>query len=746
MIYHIDNLVSTTAQPGNPWDFKLTENITDEIRTNKSKRQAWYSNPGTRHSFYSMVEPLNPNARISKDENPPHTLHGFAADYDTLNLPAERVAEAIKLLPLKPSRIEQSLGKNWRLVFTLPRGIYLGGYDFCAFILQRAVKWLNLDALPCLDEQAFINPTRYLCNGCHWIDTGHGDLSEDAVQAFIVGCAKDFDFKPAKVDKDVPLDAIEKAIVEKYPAFSWPSSFTLGSQGPTFWIAESASPMSAIVKEGGMITFSAHATKTFYSWSDILGPEFSKEWSQAAISAATKDIFYDGHDFFMRGVTGLYQSETKDAVMNFLKVNCRLSARADKQTGLSQIDEALNYIYRQNRIISAASFAFQRPGIITRDSGRILNTYFRKPVPPAAGEQKLGPQGNAPWLSALLSHMFCDPRAYWSFVAWFQYLLVSVNDWAPRPGQNIFIAGVHNSGKTLVNRYVIGTAVGGWMDASEYVLGLSMFNSHLFEVGHWTIDDETIVGSAGNMQRTANMFKKIAANQSMLSHAKFQKQSMVEFAGRLGVTLNTDTNSIRIIGPQDAATLEKTNIYRCNENPFKFGLRSEIVRVLSVELPFFIKAVMMVPIPEEYVKPYSRYGWEPYHDEVLLDRTNQSQSIGPFKELLVESLADDFRQNLDKVAWRGTQTQLMRLLGQNPLNDHVMRGLKMDQVNRYLEQIQKEGMIRCEAESGRMKTRVWVFPREAFEDALRESPVPVAAPPLVAAGPEPTTTKNLFEK
>ena len=50
--YYIENLVSQVALKGAPWDFKPTEQITDEIRNNKSKRQAWYSNPNTKHCFY----------------------------------------------------------------------------------------------------------------------------------------------------------------------------------------------------------------------------------------------------------------------------------------------------------------------------------------------------------------------------------------------------------------------------------------------------------------------------------------------------------------------------------------------------------------------------------------------------------------------------------------------------------------------------------------------------------------------
>jgi hypothetical protein len=743
--YYIENLVSQVALQGNPWDFKPTENITDEIRNNKAKRQEWYSNPKTKHCFYSMVEPLNPNMRISKDENPPTIRNGYTADYDTMNLPAERIAEAVKLMKLKPSRIEQSLGKNWRLHFTFPRGIYTGNFEFDQYCSKRAVKWLNLNILPCFDEQAFITPTRYLCNGCNWTETGAGDLPMEDVQAFLVDCAKEFDFKPLTTDAQVPLDAVEKAIREKFPGFQWPSAFELGSQGPTFWIPESTSPMSAIVKPGGMITFSAHAVKVFYSWSDILGPAFSKKWSDDAIAKATEGIYFNGHDFYMRGISGLYEDSNKDAIMSYLKVSCRLSTKADKQTGLSQMDEAMAHIYRQNRIISAGPFAMQKPGILIRNGGRVLNTYSRKPMSPAPGKHAWGPAGTFSFSSAMFDHMLgADSKQFWHFIAWWQHFYRGAFNWEPRPGQNIFLGGIHSSGKTLTNTRYIGDSVGGFMDCGEFIKGLSPFNVHLYEVPHWTVDDETTIGSPANVQRTANVFKKIAANQSHMTHAKFQKQSMVDFAGRIGVTFNLDTNSMRIIGPQDPATLEKTMIFRCNDVAFSgFASRSYVDRKICEELPCLLAWLLEVKIPD-FVLVDPRYGWAAHHDELLLDRTNQSQSIAPFKELLIESLSIYFQQNPEALEWRGTLTQIMRLLSQDPRNDHVMRGLRMDQVNRYLEQIQKEGLLHCEADSGKLKTRVWIFKRSAFEEILKEFLSQPATASAIEAGP--TTTKNPFEK
>lgn len=753
MLHYLENLIATDAKPGNPWEFKCTEVITDDIRKKKTVRQEFYNNPGTKHSFYSGIEPLNPNARLNKKSNPPQAIHWVFADYDTLNLPHERVLEGTTLMPHKPARIERSLGENWRLGFQLPFSILCDGdHDRCSFILKKMESWLQLNALPCLDTQAFVTPTRYLCNGCQWVDTGAGPISETALQAFLVSTLREYDKFQAPVgDDEVPLDVVEKALREKFGlAFNWPGPFVEGSQGPSFWVEGSTSPNSAVVKKGGMISFAAHADQQFSPWSKILGPEFSKKWGDEAIAKATKDIWYDGHDYWMKGPEGVYRTATERELTNYLKVNCRLSSRPDKQTGLSQIDHAFNHIYRNSRVDSAGSFVMRPSGIIMNNGARKLNTYFRKPLEPAAG----GPYtwDDVPFIASVWKHLFRfeeDPKPFWTFIAWLRLVYIAAYTWNPRQGHNIFIAGVRNCGKTLTNCHIIPPLLGGSMDCSEYVLGQSMFNAHLFEVPYWTIDDEVVVGSPGSMARTSNMFKKIAANQTAMSHGKFQKQAMVDWLGRLGVTLNLDTISMRLIGPQDEATLEKTNIFRGADNSYpNWPHPDEIRKLVQKELPILAWLLLNDTTCQGFVIPYSRYGFESFQDPILLDRTNQSQSVAPFKEMYSEELTSYFFNTPGAKDWRGTVVQIVRLLAATPLNDHALRGIKLEQVNRYLEQIQKEGSWGIRCENGPMRTRVWVVERTAFESAILtrfgRASVDTAAP--VEEITPPTTTKNPFEK
>ena len=49
------------------------------------------------------------------------------------------------------------------------------------------------------------------------------------------------------------------------------------------------------------------------------------------------------------------------------------------------------------------------------------------------------------------------------------------------------------------------------------------------------------------------------------------------------------------------------------------------------------------------------------------------------------------------------------MLHSNPMNESILRTLKMEHANRYLESIQREGIIGCTTETGVYKERVWVF-------------------------------------
>lgn len=723
MFFHCDNLTSPSLTSGVlPWEFKLAAPVPDQVRRVKEDRQAWYVTASTKHNFYTGIEPLNPNLRIEKENNPPNAIHAFVADYD-IPCPDARIDEAVEAMKIKPSWIERSLGGNFRLVWLLERPLQVGGNDFCYYLLNAAKKWLKLGLLPGLDEPSFVTGTRLYCNGAEWRSTGASPVPLAASQSFFVETAKHFRFK-APDAAQVPLDVVEAEIRKKYPSFTWPASFSLNSQGPSFWIPESTSPLSAVVKPTGMFTYSAHAEKPFYHWGDILGVDFIKDYANNAITKATADVFFDGHDWWRPDFeSDAFVRMDATALGSRLKVTCGLSAKSG-DNGRSQLDEAKEHIYVHNQVVGAVPFVCRRPGVIKFQGQRYLNTYNRKPIMPAAGKF---PWGSAPFLNMVIDKLFDDQHTGGvsqknRWMAWAQTIYQAAVDWTPHPGQYCILSGVQGCGKTLLSRHVLGELVGGYVDVVRFLLHNDPFTAQYMACPYWCIDDDT---PASGRRSTVNaMFKKIVANQQFNCNEKFQKQATTEWMGRLCITTNLDYLSLRIIGSLDNSSLDKLLLLKCVDAPaVDFPARSEIIKQLLWELPILGRQLLdWVPQSEDEIPKHSRFKWASYQNPFLLERNHQGSSAAPLTEILIETLTQWFLDNPDAPEYAGTVTQLLKLMIGVVGNDELLRGYKPDQINRYLEQIQNDGVLECSVLDGRYKTRIWVFNR--FDDLAAAAPAP----------------------
>lgn len=1053
--YAVRNLTEQTIAPCEPWSFKPETEIPAQVRGCKQDRQQWYRTKSTEHNFYTAVEPANPNIRPSK-ENPPRLLHGIVADYD-IAIPEARIDEAIDAMKIKPAWVERSLGGNARLVWVFPRPLLVEDTIFACAVLEAVESWLGLSLLPGLDGPALRDPNRLYCNGGTWRETGFGPVEETALQAFFVNTGRKHRFKGAESGSIIPLDVVEKELQAKYPGFVWPGEFALESQGPSFWLAASTSPLSAVVKPEGFFTFSASAEKPFYGWADILGAEFVKQFAEQTITKATADIFWDSKRFWRRK-NGYFASLDMTELQNYFKVDCRLSAKPGKD-GQSTVDHALNHIYNAGHIAGAAPFLFRPSGALEFLGKRVLNTYVSKVLKPAEAE------GEFPFLQSHFEALFDPPEQRFHFFAWLKHYYTSAVTLTPMPGQNIYLMGGANVGKcigrgvrvmlhdgtskasedittgdilmgddgtprtvlqansgfgpmyrvtpnrgdswtcndehilvlrgidnvekkwsqqdeieitvkdylksvgpserkkrwrlfstdgwdrptkvlehdpyiyglwlgdggrhhgelttesdelaniwtqyfirrgllikkylqpdnasniyivsayenggsrkinpwrsfvksssfdeskfilpdyldgdrkqriqllaglldtdghlcngastfeitqkskilahqiaflarslgfcvslketvkscqteaaglyyrlfisgatgaiptklerkrakssavrrkfpfkiesigddeffgilisgngrfllsdgtvthnTLTSRGIIGAALGGFVDAADFLVHGAQFNSELFEAPLWCVDDETPGESAAKQANFFALLKKITANQQFKHNKKFEVATMVEWMGRILCTTNLDYVSSRMLGPMDNTSMDKTCLFRCRRDAsFTFPKRHELTQIILAELPFFLRWLLAWEPPDCVIRDV-RYGYRAFHEPSLLEQSHQSSRVAPFKELLIETLSEYFAGNPAELVWRGTVSQIIRLLHSNPLNDHVLRSLRLEQITRYLEQIQREDLFRCTVERGELNTRVWCFARFTAQPVIAAIP------------------------
>jgi hypothetical protein len=510
---------------------------------------------------------------------------------------------------------------------------------------------------------------------------------------------------------DIPLDVIEAEIRRAFPAFAWPGDFSLESQGPSFWVPGSVSAMSAIVKHDGMFSFSAHASKPFFTWKEILGAEFCKKWEVDTMASATGGCFYDGKLFWRRLPDGRYVNEDKGDFTGYLRVNCRLSGKAGKE-GTSPLDRALQHIRDHQRVDGAAPLMYQPKGeVVQFNSFRFLNIAEDDLVKPAEGPAEWGAAGPFPFVSQLLDSLFDPPEQKVHFLCWLAHFYKSAVASKPLPGQNIFLAGGPGIGKTLLNVRVVGRLLGGSMDCRDFIMGDDKFGGQLFRYPIWSIDDETISDTENSRLRYNAFLKKLAANQTFLYHQKFEKPVSINWSGRVITTLNLDFVSCRALPQMDISATEKINVYRGpEETRIKFPDRYKISDALDNELPYLGRFLMDFVIPERFVGD-SRYGIIAFQEPSLVARAHQTSRAATFRELLVESLKQHFQDNPKDDFWEGTAVKLNRIITANPLNAEIFRSSRMELVSRHLEQMERSGDLGVQTYTNDLNIRMWKFPR-----------------------------------
>lgn len=637
-----------------------------------------------------MYEGLNAGQRLrgpnSSDEgNPPCKMHGVAADYD-LKLTEEEVMLGIARMNPKPNYYEVSLSGNARLIWLFEKPINLISHSFTVFLLTKICEVLPIKQLVGLDEGALKTPDRYFTNGGLWKRLEELPVPEALMLGFMQEVSSKHNWLGPENGPTVPLDVVAIELRKRYPKFiNWNGAFDLGAQGPTFWVESSKSPKSAIVRETGLQTFSGTAPKAFYSWSELLTADFVNKFKQKQMGEAVADIYYDEKNYFSRLADRTWAIDNKDNLVTFLKTHKGLSDRVRKGDNTSEVENAIGFIQRQQRVRTAASFAFYPEGINVFNGERILNTHTLRALAPAQGVAVWGPDGNFPWMSNFLDTLFLPVEQLPFFLSWLKYFYTSCHERSPRGGTALFICGGVSVGKTFLNRGVIGGLVGGFMECNEFLMGTDTFNAEIFDRGLWCVDDATMGGDARSHKLFSNMIKRAVANHTFRLNGKYLKAVTVGWSGRVVVTANTDSESLRLLPDLDISIREKICLLKTvPEGPNLFLSKPMMEDILIRELPYLARFLLDMEYPGFTLSSDPRFFVLPYHETTLTTSANHSSNSSAFSEILEDFLSEYFTQFPEKDDWQGTSLLLHKQILAAPAYDQIMRPYNSQTIGRLL--------------------------------------------------------------
>lgn len=698
MFFATKNLSVQSAEPCRPWEFSALDRVPEKCIADKAARSTWMQNPNTNFQCYTGFEAMNPNGRISSVENPPRFQHAHVADID-YPLTRIEVDAAIGRMKIKPQWIERSLSGNWRLIWIFEKPVALASMEFAIVWMTKLEQIIPFRQIAGLDESALKAPERLYTNGCVWEKISDEVVPYSLLLGLLQEVSAKFDWQSTGMA--VPLEVAATELAKKYPRFAeWEGDFTLDSAGPSFWVDGSTSPKSAIVRATGIQTFSAHATKPFYDWSELLGHEFVKQYKLEEMGKAIDGIYYDGRSFIRKNTADQWLWEDQTQIGNFLRVRRGLTDRRAKGASFSQIDSALQLIKDVSVITSAGSFCGYTKGIMLYNHKKFLNIHNQDVLQPAMEPTVWGPSGRFPLISHFYDGFFSSPEQLKFFLSWGARFYRSFHRRDPRSGQAVFIFGRQGRGKTFNTTAIWANLMGGHAEAKEWLQGEDSFNSELFDVPVWSLDDGSLASSMRTQHLFDEMVKRCVANISFRSNEKFRKAGQVLWQGRVMCSGNDDAESLRRIPNLDMSMQEKVMLFRVaaeRTDGFKFSDEGEMRKQVAEELPHFARYILDFPIPEECQGEETRYGVKAYHEPTLRNSANHSSASATFGEILDETMREFFvNQQPSALFWEGTALQLHKMIHSDLSLTEAMRPYNVQTAARNLSTLASKGVFRIE--------------------------------------------------
>lgn len=697
--FAIPNLAANVATLCVPWEF--TPSVDLSIARDKNYRKNWANIPTLQHQCYSFWEPLNPGLRVNK-ENEPVFLHGFVADYDVPMDDADIQKAVDRAGEYVPQYVEKSLSGNCRFVWVFHTPLSVCSPDHATAIARILRKKLNLMKLaPGLDTSAADRYSIYFTNSCEWLATGSDLIPDKVLQGWAMECAEQFHWEKMG-EADIPVEIIAAKVEEKFPN-RWTGAFELGARGVRFWDAGADNDTAAIVRQGGMQCFTG--PQPFVSWQNIFGPQWVDQFRSNRMGEATEGVAFDGRQYWRKESSGRWMSFSKDDMALHLAVSKHLSP-VPLHGEPSEVQRTLYYIQNHLNVAGACPLIAQPEGIVHVSGANFLNICTRRVMGPANGVQTWGASGNFPWISKFLENFFDPPEQLDFFVSWLSRYYRGFYEFRPEQGQAVFIAGPPDKGKTLLSNVIISGLMNGHAPAESYLSGFTMFNSQLFEVGLWTVDDSTPTANEAKHKMYSAMIKRVVANTTFEYHAKFRNAESIPWPGRVIITCNTDPESIREMPDLDHSNADKLMIFKTSGAQMEFPARYELKATIMRELPFFARYILDYEIPD-HAKGSVRFGVKAYHEASLVN-ISLSSSVSAMTKELLSLWAENFFKDLTIQNWEGTASELVQAMANDASLTHLMKGVTASSMSRALVKMQNQlnSEITAEFEAGSRKFKL----------------------------------------
>jgi len=673
----VRNLVTHDISDMVPWEYK--PNIPDYTKDDKEARKRWWSTPNTNHLFYNMFEGEHPAVRISKN-NPPVKMYGFVADYDVEITPEMYEHPNLENVSIMPTAWSMTSSGRGRMLWALERMLPLPDMKTTSEFLKVVTKEFNLKEIWPEFDESFYRPTQYYECGHSWRVLEQNKVPHNVVCGLM---SKAWERCNRKLSCNIPLEMVYPELERKFPG-AWEGAFVIGARTRRFWDRGANNPSSAVLRANGFQCFSGD--KAFIPWSDLLDKSFIDSIVANKMQEISDGIFFDGRNYFRKNNSDDWLLYNKEDIKLFLRVRMGLTAKPSSQSAVSELDRTLCFVQDTNRVDSVLPCVNRKPGIIELDGQRILNIYKSKPTQPIPDDVKVTPK-DFPWLANFFHNLFDNEEQLPYFLGWLKRFYEDSLFYLARSGHAIFLAGNPNLGKTLIADFIVPKMVGGFRDASAFLLGEDGgFTAPFMEVPVLTVNDEQASSDETKHTKYSSVIKKLVANKDFYYNQKYEKAGSIKWCGRVIVTCNTDPKSLRLLPDVEISMLDKIMMFKLSEikKDFFEGFTTHIER----ELPYFCRWLLRWPVPADIIDD-SRFGIKRYLHKQLYMIATQTGSGNAFQEIVMLFLKAHCTNYTG--FWEGTTAKLLSDMMNEQESAPLVNRMTVRYAGTMLGQLQSQG-------------------------------------------------------
>ncbi len=714
----IANLTSDQVEWKEPWKHAECPRVNFP---DKDAYKAYISDEKTQSCLISGISGINRHQRVSRN-NPPARLHAIVADFDSRIDDVKR-KKYLDRISIKPSYISRSYSGGTHAIWLLEEPLPLLPDPLSQQnLLKHIAKELKLkSAFGTLDENAYYNTSQVFHVGWEWQEGGGSPIPATRTALWL-----DAALKKANLGDDalaIPIDRVAREVEKRFPN-RWTNDFLIGARGCRFWDASADSPTAAIVTEKGMVCFTG--VHPFRSWRDIFGEEFIEQYKQDTLGTAVHDCYFINNKFYVKvpmlspdgSSSPTWQCYNRQNFESFLASSYGLRARCNKDSGEqeSQVKQAIGRIVSQKSLSGAVPFIYNKDEVVKMGDKFFLNTSFIRVMKPDEAASTEWAE-SFPWIAQFLKELFPDIIQRERFICEWAYAYQNAYHFNPKSGRTIFIAGEPGVGKNFLTEVLIGPSLGGYEDASDYLLGISRFNIQLYETGAWILNDSVSKDDWKERAHFTKMLKKMAANKRHAVEGKFKDAAAIQWSGRIYVTLNTDPISLGLLPEIDINNRDKISLYRTSDTVMH---DPNAARNAKKELPSFCNYLLHLEFPE-HCQGDSRWGVNGYLHPELYEAAENSGQSAAFEEVLTMYLNSVFAADKSITEIAGTSAEIFSRLSIDEATKELLRGKNSTRwVSISLGLLKKRGDFPL-AYKKTNTVRVWVVKRSAWENYLNSA-------------------------